>query len=74
MQHTLLRLYPRFEVAAAQMYADAMKAGPHGRMHDFTTVFDGTDANLFADAIHVNEVGNRMVAERMAGTVSFGPH
>jgi hypothetical protein len=43
-------------------------------MHDFTTVFDGTDADLFADAIHVNEVGNRMVAERMADTVSFGPH
>jgi lysophospholipase L1-like esterase len=73
MQLTLLRLYPRFEVAAAQMYADAMKAGPHGRMHDFMTVFDGTSADLFADAIHINEVGNRMVAERMADTVSFGP-
>jgi lysophospholipase L1-like esterase len=73
MQHTLLRLYPRFEVAARQMYADAMQAGPRGRVHDFTTAFDGTNADLFADAIHVNEAGNRMVAERIADAVQFGP-
>ena len=40
MQKTLLGLYPRLDVAAIQMYADAMALNPSHTVHDFSGMFD----------------------------------
>ena len=73
MKDTLLRIYPRLDVAAAQTYSDAIAAGPPNRVHDFSIIFDEMMDHYFVDAIHLNEAGNRLVAERLASAVSFGP-
>jgi hypothetical protein len=72
MQKTLLGLYPRMEVAAIQMYEDAMALNPSHAVHDFSGMFDYTTEHFYADPIHVNEPGNYAVAEHLASTISFG--
>src|SRR5262249_50087190 len=72
MQKTLLGLYPRMDASAIQMYADAMTLNPSHSVHDFSGIFDHTTEHLYADPIHVNEAGNRAVAEHLASTISFG--
>ena len=72
MQKTLLGLYPRLDVAAIQMYADAMALNPIHAVHDFSGMFDQTTEHFYADPIHVNEAGNHTVAEHLASTILFG--
>jgi hypothetical protein len=72
MQKTLLGLYPRLDVAAIQMYADAMALNPSHAVHDFSGMFDQTTEHFYADPIHVNEAGNHTVAEHLASTILFG--
>src|SRR5215813_4556641 len=72
MQKTLLGVYPRMDAAAIQMYADAMALNPSRAVHDFSGIFDHTTENFYADPIHVNEAGNRDIAEYLASTISFG--
>ncbi|MFZ0349365.1 MAG: SGNH/GDSL hydrolase family protein [Pseudolabrys sp.] len=72
MQKTLLGLYPRMDVAAIQMYADAMALNPIHAVHDFSGIFDHTTDRFYVDASHVNEAGNHAVAEHLASTILFG--
>ena len=72
MQKTLLGLYPRMDVAAIQMYADAMALNPSHAVHDFSGIFDHTTEQFYADPIHVNEAGNHAIAEHLASTILFG--
>ena len=72
MQKTLLGLYPRLDVAAIQMYADAMALNPIHAVHDFSGIFDHTTDRFYVDASHVNEAGNHTVAEHLASTILFG--
>src|SRR5262245_33171151 len=74
MQKTLLNLYPRMDVAAIQMYADAMALNPSHAVHDFSDIFDHTTKRFFFDVTHVNEAANHAIAERLVSTISFGPN
>jgi hypothetical protein len=73
MQRMLLSLYPRMDIAAIQMYADAMALNASHAVHDFSDIFDHTAEHFYADPIHVNEAGNHVIAEHLASTISFGP-
>jgi hypothetical protein len=72
MQQTFGRLYPRFERALELLYTDAVRTGPAGRIHDLSTVFNKVDRPVFVDAAHLNEAGNRLVAEAIASRVAIG--
>ena len=58
-------LFPGMAMLTRQMYRDAMSVGPDDRMHDLTGVFDDRASAFFLDHIHVNEEGNRVVAEAL---------
>ena len=58
-------LLPGMALLTRQMYRDAMAAGPTGRMYDLTNLFDDQTSPFFMDHIHVNEDGNRMVAQAL---------
>ena len=59
-------LFPAMALLTRQMYRDAMTAGTKGRMYDLTGVFDDQTTAFFTDHVHVNEDGNRVVAEALA--------
>jgi hypothetical protein len=69
---TFRRLFPGLAPVAAQMYRDARAALPPSQIQDLSDMFDGIAAPVFTDNVHVNEVGNRIVAERIRATVPFG--
>jgi hypothetical protein len=58
-------LFPGMAMLTRQMYRDAMSVGPDDRMYDLTGVFDNRPSAFFTDHIHVNEDGNRVVAEAL---------
>jgi lysophospholipase L1-like esterase len=58
-------LFPGMAMLTRQMYRDATSVGPDDRMYDFTGVFDDRASAFFTDHIHVNEDGNRVVAEAL---------
>jgi hypothetical protein len=66
-------LYPGFAQMTAVMYKDAVAAVPRGRIHDLSNIFDAVAHPVFTDSVHVNQLGNRIAAERIAKTISFGP-
>jgi lysophospholipase L1-like esterase len=68
----IARIYPGIGDAARRAYDNAMRDGPAGRVADFSGVFDGVTQPLFMDLIHLNEDGNRRVAERLATAVRYG--
>jgi hypothetical protein len=68
----LERLYPRLDALAEQMYRDAITAGPPGRVHDLSDVFDRTGEPVFVDIVHVNERGNRIAAAALASILLHG--
>lgn len=72
MAQTLARIYPRIDVLSARLFGDAMASGPAGRMHDFAHIFDQTEQPVFLDLVHLNEAGNRAVAEHLAPIVEPG--
>jgi GDSL-like Lipase/Acylhydrolase len=58
-------LFPVMAMLTRQMYRDAMSVGPDDRIYDLTGVFDNRASAFFTDHIHVNEDGNRVVAEAL---------
>lgn len=58
-------LLPGFALLTRQMYRDAMAAGPAGRIYDLTDIFDDKTNAFFTDHVHVNEEGNRAVADAL---------
>jgi lysophospholipase L1-like esterase len=58
-------LFPGMAMLTRQMYRDAMSVGPDDRMYDLTGVFDNRASAFFTDHIHVNEDGNRVIAEAL---------
>ncbi|HML12492.1 MAG TPA: SGNH/GDSL hydrolase family protein [Xanthobacteraceae bacterium] len=58
-------LLPGMALLTRQMYRGAMTADSGGRMHDLTDVFDRETSAFFTDHVHVNEDGNRAVAEAL---------
>lgn len=57
---------------AEQLYADAVRAGPHDYSRNFAAVFDHTSDRYFVGVVHINEAGNHIVAEQIAKLVDFG--
>jgi GDSL-like Lipase/Acylhydrolase len=58
-------LFPGMKILTQEMYRDAMAAGPTRRMYDLAGVFDDQPSAFFTDHIHLNEDGNRAVAEAL---------
>jgi hypothetical protein len=67
-------LLPGMTLLTRQMYRDAMAAGPAGRMYDLTGVFDDQTSAFFIDHVHLNEDGNRMIAEALVPILLKGAH
>lgn len=67
------RLYPGFNATADAMYRGALSALPNARIRDLSGIFDHSAEPVLMDNVHLNERGNRIVAARLAGTVTLGP-
>jgi hypothetical protein len=72
MRDALELLYPRIESAVRRMYAGAIAAGPTNRVHDCSDALDAIQVPLYFDIIHVNERGNRSIAEQLVSSLPFG--
>jgi lysophospholipase L1-like esterase len=72
LAQTFRHVYPRLDVLIARMYRDALAAGPAGRISDLSSTFDRNSQPFFLDAIHLNEAGNRIVAERLMPIIATG--
>jgi hypothetical protein len=70
---TFRLLYPGFAAVAVEMYRDALASLPANRIHDLSGAFDGFTQPVFTDNTHINEVGNRLMAEHIRATVSIAP-
>lgn len=62
------RLYPQLGLLNKRMYQDALASGV--RVHDFGGILDTALPQFFSDLIHVNQAGNRFIAERIAATIA----
>lgn len=67
--HNTERLYPQIGLLARRMYADVMASDSPASIHDFSGVLDGDPRTFFIDMIHLNEAGNRHIADAIAKTV-----
>jgi hypothetical protein len=47
------------------MYRDAIAAGPGERISDLSEVLEPVRKPLFVDTAHLNEAGNRLMAEAL---------
>ena len=61
---SLKQLEPRYDVAVEMIYQAARNNSTD--VYDFSNMFDGSTQPVFADAVHVNEPANRIIAERLA--------
>jgi hypothetical protein len=68
---TLKQFHPRYDALIATLYRSAHAFGPN--VHDLSGLFDGSASPVFVDAIHTNEAGYRLVAERIAAIIAPGP-
>src|SRR5215470_995719 len=60
---SLKQLEPRYDVAIEMIYQAARNISTD--VHDFSNIFDGSTQPLFVDAVHVNELANRIIAEHL---------
>lgn len=67
---TLEAVYPRYAEVIKTMYRAAVDTGLP--VHDRSGLFDDSTQPYFFDAVHVNEAGNRLAAERIAATIAAG--
>jgi hypothetical protein len=61
---SLKQLEPRYDLALEMIYEAARNNSTD--MYDFSNIFDGSMQPVFVDAVHVNELANRIIAERLA--------
>ena len=67
---TLKQFHPRYDALTTTLYRSAHAFGPN--VHDLSELFDGSAGPVFVDAIHTNEAGYRLVAERIAAIIAPG--
>ena len=65
---SLNQVYPRYGEVIATTYRTTADTGLS--VHDFSDLFADSAEPYFCDAVHVNEVGNRLAAERIAATIA----
>lgn len=70
LARAISRVYPKMDLLIEWMYADALANGPPGHIVDFRDAFDQTTQPIFADLVHVNELGNQLIADRIAKFVN----
>jgi hypothetical protein len=63
LARSIKQLEPRWDVVFQTIYQAASNSGAD--VHDFSNIFDGSTQPLFVDAIHVNELANRIIAEHL---------
>jgi hypothetical protein len=68
---TFRQLYPGLAALTVQIYRDAVGSMPPTRVHDLSDMYNGVAEPVFTDNVHVNQLGNRIAAERIAATISF---
>jgi hypothetical protein len=66
----LRQFHPRYDAVTATIYRSVHELGP--TVHDLSALFDGSAGPVFVDAIHTNEAGYRLVAERIAAIITPG--
>ncbi len=74
IQITTAHVFPRFDTLARIMYAQASVVVPTGHMHDFRDTFDRSTNPIFLDQVHTNELGYRLIAERIASRIPIAGH
>lgn len=62
---TLELVFPRLDVLIGKMYRDSIAAAPRDRALDLSNFFDNATRPSFVDTVHLNEAGNRLVAEAL---------
>ena len=70
MARTFGRIYPGFDVLSKGLYADTLNAAAADRVHDFADIFNDASSPFLVDLIHLNEAGNRFVAEKIAALIA----
>jgi len=64
------RQYPRLDVLATHIYREALDLRLASPVHDLTAVFDHTPGQFFIDEVHLNEAGNKAVADTLLSIVT----
>jgi hypothetical protein len=64
LARSINQLEPCWDVVLRMIYQAARNSGAD--VHDFSNIFDGATHPLFVDAVHVNELANRIIAEHLA--------
>jgi lysophospholipase L1-like esterase len=72
IMNTVKRIFPRFDVFARKIYAEAFAAAPPEAAHDVRAVFDQSIEPVFLDFAHTSELGYRLVAEQISARVPIG--
>jgi hypothetical protein len=67
---TLRQIYPRYRELVELFYRSTLNTGLP--IHDRRDLFDQSVDPYFFDAVHVNEAGNKLVAEQMVEIVAGG--
>jgi lysophospholipase L1-like esterase len=63
------RVYPGLDRLMGSMYADALAHASAEDVEDLRDAFDQSEQPIYTDFVHVNEEGNRLIAERIADVV-----
>ena len=64
------RVYPGMDRLMGWMYADVLAHVSAEDVEDLRDAFDQAEQPIYTDFVHVNEEGNRLIAERMADVVN----
>jgi len=67
---TLKQIYPRYRELVELVYRSTLTTGLP--IHDRRDLFDQSVDPYFFDAVHINQAGNKFVAEQMIEIVAGG--
>ena len=66
----IARVYRKMHLLLDWMYADALAHVPAEDIEDLRDAFDQANQPIYTDLVHVNEEGNRLIAERIADVIN----
>ena len=66
----IARVYRKMHLLLDWMYADALAHVPAEDIEDLRDAFDQANQPIYTDLVHVNEEGNRLIAERIADVLN----
>ena len=65
LMRTIDGLYPGLLELWNDIYANALAVGPVGHTYDLRDALDDVGTPIFADVLHMNETGNKAIAQRL---------